>query len=85
MGGNCYPFARVHLVLLSIDGNTKQIRITFILFAELTPCTLPPHPCNNNGNCTANEEDESVECHCFEGWEGENCQIGEFDISYGVL
>ncbi|KAL9959813.1 hypothetical protein ACROYT_G033169 [Oculina patagonica] len=41
---------------------------------QLTPCTVSPHPCNNNGYCTANEEDESVECKCFEGWQGKNCE-----------
>ena len=53
--------------------------IVVIFFAELTPCTMPPHPCNNNGNCIANEQDESVECQCFQGWEGEYCQIGRFE------
>ena len=60
-------------------------RIVIILLPELTPCTAQSHPCNNNGNCTANV-DESVECHCFEGWEGETCQIGEFDwYTIGLL
>lgn len=60
--------------------------LTFCLFlvcfySELTPCTLSPHPCNNNGNCTANEEDESIECQCFEGWQGNNCETGKFDLT----
>jgi len=63
---NCFPHEEKPLIVV-------------VFFVELTPCTLPPHPCNTNGNCTANAEDESVECQCFEGWEGENCQIGEFD------
>lgn len=51
------------------------------VFSELTPCTASPHPCNNNGNCTAKEEDESVECKCFEGWQGNSCEKGEFDLA----
>ena len=67
------------LLATALHTQVKTSHCVITLFVERTPCTLQPHPCNNNANCTAHEENESVECQCFEGWEGENCQIGEFN------
>ena len=51
--------------------------LSFCALSEVTPCTLPPHPCNNNGNCIAIVANETTRCECFKGWRGDNCSSGK--------